>query len=86
MRSSISNSKSTPWVYAKVLCMICVIFLIAFEVLSAYLLEHHSETYRRVSEQFVWAAGAISYWRTGAHFGTCTASCERNARFHDPSF
>ena len=60
MRSSISNSKSTAWVYAKAICIICVIFLVAFEGSSAYLLEHHSETYRRVSQQLVWAAGARS--------------------------
>jgi len=38
--------------------MICVICLIALEALSAYMLYYRSETYRRVSQQLVWSAGA----------------------------
>ncbi len=60
MRSSISNSESTALAYAKTLCGICAIFLIALEGLSAYLLEHRSVTFRRVAQQLVEATRARS--------------------------
>ncbi len=52
MRSSISSSKSSALVNAKVLVGICAILVIAFEILSAYLAKHYSETYVRVSRQY----------------------------------
>jgi hypothetical protein len=52
MRSSISDSKSTALVYAKVLVGICAILMIAIEISSIYLLKHGSLTYARVSRQY----------------------------------
>src|SRR5437899_12865345 len=58
MRLFISNSKSPATTYAKVICGISFAFLIALEGLSAYMLKHHSVTYRRVSQQLNRAVGA----------------------------
>jgi hypothetical protein len=52
MRSSISDSKSTALVYAKVLVGICAILMIAIEISSIYLLKYDSLTYARVSRQY----------------------------------
>ncbi len=56
MRSSISNSKSTPLFYAKVLAGICAFLIVAIEIASDHLLKHHSETFTRVSRQYADAA------------------------------
>ena len=58
MRLFISNSKSPAATHAKVICGISFAFLIALEGLSAYMLKHHSVTYRRVSQQLNRAVGA----------------------------
>jgi hypothetical protein len=58
MRSSISGSNSAALVYAKALCGICAILVIALEVLSNYLLKQYSGTYLRVSRQYVEAVGS----------------------------
>jgi hypothetical protein len=58
MRSSIFNSKSSAMTYAKVLCVICLVFVIGTEALSTYLLKRRSVTYRRVFEQISDAATA----------------------------
>jgi hypothetical protein len=52
MRSSISGSNSAAMVYAKALVGICAILTIALESFSAYVLNHHSVTYARVSRQY----------------------------------
>jgi len=52
MHSSISDSKSRALIYAKVLAGICAILIIAIEILSAYLLKHHSATFARISRQY----------------------------------
>ena len=52
MRSSTSSSKHPALFYAKVLAGICVLLVVAFELLSVYLLKHDSETYARVSMQY----------------------------------
>jgi len=58
MRSSIFNSRLKALNHAKLLCGICIIFAVALEGLSGYLLKHHSMTYRRVSQQLLEAARA----------------------------
>ena len=52
MRSSISSSKSAAFFYAKVLVVLCAIFLVGLEIFSVYLVKHHSFTYARVSRQY----------------------------------
>ena len=52
MLSSISNSRHPAFSYAKILLAICAALTISFELLSDYLLKHHSETYARVSQQY----------------------------------
>src|SRR6266699_260697 len=52
MGSSISDSKHTALVYAKILVGICAILIIALEISSAYLVNHHSPSYVRVSRQY----------------------------------
>jgi hypothetical protein len=52
MRSSIFGSKSAAMVHVRMLAGICAVLIIFFELLSAYLLKHHSETYTRVSRQY----------------------------------
>jgi len=52
MRLSISNSKSAPLFYAKVLAGICAILIAALEISSSYLLKHDSGTFARVSRQY----------------------------------
>jgi hypothetical protein len=52
MRLSISNSRHPAFAYAKILFAICVSLTISLELLSDYLLKHHSETYARVSQQY----------------------------------
>jgi hypothetical protein len=52
MPSSTSNSKPPALFYAQVLLGICALLIVAFEVWSAFLLKHHSETYARVSQQY----------------------------------
>jgi len=58
MHLFISNSKALALTYAKVICGISFAFMIALEGLSAYMLKHHSVTYRRVSQQLDRAAEA----------------------------
>lgn len=50
MPSSTSNSRHQAFTYAKILLAICAALTISFELLSDYLLKHHSETYARVSQ------------------------------------
>lgn len=52
MPSSISNSRHPAFSYAKILFAICAALTISLELLSDYLLKHHSETYARVSQQY----------------------------------
>jgi hypothetical protein len=52
MPSSISSSKHPALFYAKLLVGICALLILAFELLSDYLLKHDSETYARVSRQY----------------------------------
>lgn len=52
MPSSTSGSKSGALFYAKLLVGICALLIVAFELLSDFLLKHHSETYDRVSRQY----------------------------------
>jgi hypothetical protein len=52
MPLSISNSRSAPFFYAKVLAGICLVLIVVFEVSSTILLKHHSETFARVSRQY----------------------------------
>jgi len=52
MRSSISSSKPAALFYAKVLVVICAIFVAGLEVFSVYLVKHHSFTYARISRQY----------------------------------
>ena len=51
MPSSISSSKPALF-YAKVLVVICAIFVVGLEILSVYLVKHHSFTYARISRQY----------------------------------
>jgi hypothetical protein len=44
MRSSISSSKPAALFYAKVLVVICAIFLVGLEIFSGYLVKHNSFT------------------------------------------
>lgn len=53
MRLSTSSSKHPAMTYAKILVAICTILTICFEGLSNYLMKRHSETYARVSQQYV---------------------------------
>jgi len=52
MRSSISSSKPAALFYAKVLVVICAIFVAGLEAFSVYLVKHHSFTYARISRQY----------------------------------
>ena len=52
MPLSISGSKSPALFFARLLAGICVCLIVALEVVSHYLLKHHSETYARVSQQY----------------------------------
>jgi lysophospholipase L1-like esterase len=52
MRSFISSSKPAGLFYAKALAGACALLILVFEISSAYLLKHHSETYTRVSRQY----------------------------------
>ncbi len=52
MPSSISSSKHAALFYAKLLVSICAFLSLVFELLSGFLLKHHSETYARVSQQY----------------------------------
>lgn len=51
-RSLLSNSKSAPLVYIKVLVGICAILMVSFEMLAHYFVKRYSETYLRVSQQY----------------------------------
>ena len=53
MPSSTSSSKRGALYYAKLLVAVWALLIVVFESLSAYLLKHHSETYARVSRQYV---------------------------------
>ena len=55
MPSSISSSKHPALFYAKLLVGICAFLILVFELLSDFLLKHHSETYARVSQQYAQA-------------------------------
>lgn len=52
MPSYISSSKHPALFYAKLLIGICAFLIVAFEFSSYVLLERHSETYARVSQQY----------------------------------
>jgi hypothetical protein len=52
MPSFISSSKAGGLFYANVLAGVCAMLVLVFEISSAYLLKHHSETYARVSRQY----------------------------------
>ena len=52
MRSSISASKSTPFLYAKILIAVVAILIGGIEIAAKYLLKHDSATYARVSQQY----------------------------------
>jgi hypothetical protein len=52
MPSSTLSSKSPALFYTKLLIAICCVLILVFEISSAYLLKHHSETYQRVSQQW----------------------------------
>jgi hypothetical protein len=52
MPSCTSSSKHPALFYAKLLVGICAFLILVFEFLSDFLLEHHSETYTRVSQQY----------------------------------
>ena len=52
MRSSTFSSNHPTIFYAKLLVGICAILVVAFELLSCYLLKHNSEPYARVSRQY----------------------------------
>jgi hypothetical protein len=52
MPSSIFNSKHPAIAYAKILFGICLVIVVSLELLSDYLLKHHSQTYQRVSRQY----------------------------------
>jgi lysophospholipase L1-like esterase len=58
MPLSISSSKSPAFLHAKLLVAICAALIAAFEMSSAYLLKHHSETYARLSQQYAEALTA----------------------------
>jgi hypothetical protein len=58
MPLSISSSKSHALLHAKLLVAICAVLIAAFEMSSAYLLKHHSETYARLSQQYAEALTA----------------------------
>ena len=58
MPLSTSSSKSPAFFYIKLLVAICLVLVVAFEILSEYLLKHHSETYSRVSQQYAEAVTA----------------------------
>lgn len=55
MHLSISSSRSPAVFYAKLLVGACAALIVCFEISSAYLLKHHSETYERVSQQYAQA-------------------------------
>ena len=52
MPSSISSSRHPAIQYARFLFAICAALTISFELLSGYLLKHHSDTYARISRQY----------------------------------
>ena len=52
MPSSISDSKRTAVMYAKILLGICALLTVGFELSAHYLLNHFSLTYSRVSQQY----------------------------------
>ena len=52
MRSYTSGSKLGALFYAKLLPGICAFLIVAFELLSDFMLKHYSETYARVSRQY----------------------------------
>jgi hypothetical protein len=56
MPSYTFSSKHPALFYAKLLVGICALLVVAFELLSVYLLKHDSETYARVSKQYAEAA------------------------------
>ncbi len=52
MHSFISGSRSRALIHVGVLTGACAILIIALECFSAYLLNHHSATYARISRQY----------------------------------
>ena len=52
VRSSDTGAKSAALAYAKALAGICAILIVAVEILSVYLLRHHSVTFARISRQY----------------------------------
>jgi hypothetical protein len=61
MPLSISNSRSAPFFYVGVLAGLCLVLIATFEISSRFMLEHHSETFARVSRQYadaVWVRPA----------------------------
>lgn len=47
-----NNPKSMALAYTKALIAVCAILVIAFELSAAYLLEHYSATYTRITRQY----------------------------------
>jgi hypothetical protein len=56
MPSSIFSSKHPAVYYSKLVVGVCALLIVAFELLSDFLLKRYSETYTRVSQQY---AGAL---------------------------
>jgi len=52
MPSSISDSNRGAFFHAQLLVGICALLILAFELLGAFLMKHHSVTYARVSHQY----------------------------------
>ncbi|HKV60708.1 MAG TPA: hypothetical protein VJO16_02250 [Candidatus Acidoferrum sp.] len=55
MPSSTSNSRHPAIFHAKLLFGFCAIVIVLIELMSHYMLKHHSETYARVSQQYAQA-------------------------------
>jgi hypothetical protein len=58
MRSSTFDSKHPALFYSKLLMGFCALVIVTLELTSNFLLEHHSETYARVSRQYAAALTA----------------------------
>lgn len=52
MPLSISNSRRDALTYAKAVMLICAALVLVFELSADYLLQRHSETFARVSQQY----------------------------------
>src|SRR2546428_3426926 len=58
MRSSISASNAAPMFHLKMLAAFCVLFIIALEMFFSHPIKEYSNTYRRVSRQYVEAVSS----------------------------